>query len=269
MTKRQSQSPSKKRSGSGKAVKGRKNTDTSVVVRLKLRFARRGLWGFVWRFTMAFAALLILLPLGLLLVYRIEPVHPVSTLMMRDWLTGTGVRREWIELDDLAPVVYQSVMMSEDGRFCSHGGVDWTELNKVIDDAIEGEKTRGASTISMQLVKNLFLWPNRSFIRKGLEVPYALMAEAILGKRRILEIYLNIVELDRGVFGVEAAGRHYFNRSAAKLGRRHSALLAVTLPNPLKRNPAKPTRRLSALAATIQKRARASGAYIKCITGKE
>jgi len=159
--------------------------------------------------------------------------------------------------------------MSEDGKFCSHSGIDWSALNQVIDDAIEGERTRGASTITMQLVKNLFLWPDRSFIRKGLEIPFALMAELILSKRRIMEIYLNIVELDTGVFGVGAASRHYFDRSAEKLGPRFSARLAVTLPNPKARNPANPSRRLRALAATIVKRARASGAYIKCLKAEE
>jgi len=102
-------------------------------------------------------------------------------------------------------------------------------LNQVIEDAIDGEKTRGASTITMQLVKNLFLWPNRSFIRKGLEVPYAMMAELILPKKRIMEIYLNIAEWDKGIFGIELAAQKYFNRSAAKLGPRYSSLLAVTL----------------------------------------
>ena len=217
------------------------------------------------RFALAFVALVLLVPACLLLIYKIEAIRPVSTLMIRDAIVGPGARREWVELDEMAPVIYQSVMMSEDGRFCSHWGVDWTELNKVIDDAIEGERTRGASTITMQLVKNLFLWPDRSLIRKGLEVPYALMAELILGKRRIMEIYLNVVELDRGVYGVGAASRHYFNRSATKLGSRHAALLAVTLPSPVSRNPGKPTRRLAALSGTIRKRARASGAYIKCI----
>ncbi len=178
---------------------------------------------------------------------------------------GAGARRKWVSFDEMAPVIYQSVMMSEDGQFCSHNGIDWQALNQVIDDAFEGEKTRGASTITMQLVKNLFLWPNRSFIRKGLEVPYALMADAILSKRRIMEIYLNIVELDEGVFGVEAASQHYFNRSAAKMGPKFASLLAVTLPNPKARNPSKPSRKLRTLAGTIQKRARASGAYIKCL----
>ncbi len=227
---------------------------------------RRTIKSFLVRFSVAFVAIITLVPFGLLLLYSIESVKPVSTLMIRDAIIGPGAKREWVALEEMSPRIYQSVMMSEDGQFCAHNGIDWNALNEVIDDAIDGERTRGASTITMQLVKNLFLWPDRSFIRKGLEVPYALMAEAVLSKRRIMEIYLNIVELDAGVFGVGAAAQHYFNTSAEKLGPRNSARLAVTLPNPKARNPAKPTRRLRALAGIIQKRARASGAYIKCIT---
>lgn len=228
-------------------------------------FGRRTPKGFLIRFALAFSAIVLFVPAALLFLYKIEAVHPISTLMIRDGLLGVGAKREWIELDNMAPVLYQSVMMSEDGQFCAHSGVDWNALNSVIDDALDGERTRGASTITMQLVKNLFLWPDRSFVRKGLEVPYAMMAEAILSKRRIMEIYLNIVELDAGVFGVEAASQHYFGRSAAKVGPKYSSLLAVSLPNPKVRNPAKPTRTLNSLARTIRARAKASGAYIKCL----
>ena len=189
--------------------------------------------------------------------------------MIKDALIGPGATREWVSIDDMAPVLYQSVMMSEDGKFCSHNGIDWAALNQVIDDAIDGERTRGASTITMQMVKNLFLWPDRSFVRKGLEVPLAMMAELVLSKRRIMEIYLNIVELDAGVFGVEAASKHYFNRNSARMGPQYSSLLAVTLPNPKMRNPAKPSRQMRRLARTIQKRAKASGAYVKCLTADQ
>lgn len=226
---------------------------------------KRTLKAFLVRYVIAFGLIVTLVPFGVLLVYKLDFVRPISTLMVKEALVGAGAKREWVDLEDMAPVIYQSVMMSEDGQFCAHHGIDWNALNQVIDDAIDGERTRGASTITMQLVKNLFLWPDRSFLRKALEIPYAMMAEIVLGKRRIMEIYLNIVELDEGVFGVGAAAQHYFKRSAAKLGPRNSARLAVTLPNPKVRNPAKPSRRLRALAATIQKRARASGAYIKCL----
>jgi len=220
---------------------------------------------FIFRFVFAFVVLLFLVPALLLTLYRFEFVHPVSTLMIRESLVGQGANREWIDIDDVAPVLYQSVLSSEDGKFCSHNGVDWDELNQVIENAIDGEKTRGASTITMQLVKNLFLWPDRSFIRKGLEIPYALMAELILPKKRIMEIYLNIAEWDEGIFGIELAARKYFNRSAANLGPRYSSLLTVTLPNPKKRNAAKPTRSMDRVARIIQRRAKVSGAYVQCL----
>ncbi|MEM9331048.1 MAG: monofunctional biosynthetic peptidoglycan transglycosylase [Pseudomonadota bacterium] len=253
-----------------KTRKAKKKRTSKKSVRWKLLpFFRRSWRELCIRTLVAVVCLFIVLPAGLLLLYRVEAVHPVSTLMLRESIVGSGARRDWVELEEVAPVLYQSVLMSEDGQFCNHGGIDWNALNQVIDDAIEGERTRGASTITMQLVKNLFLWPDRSFIRKGLEVPYALMAEQILGKRRIMEIYLNIAEWDTGVFGIEAASQHYFNRPAAKLGPRFSSLLAVTLPNPKSRNPAKPSRKMSSLARIIRARARASGAYIKCLSQAE
>ncbi len=239
-----------------------KSKNTDVVEKQK---PQRSWRQFFVRFVLAFGLLIFLVPAFLLVLYRFEFVHPVSTLMVKEGLVGHGAKREWIDIDDMAPVLYQSVLSSEDGKFCSHSGVDWEALNKVIEDAIDGEKTRGASTITMQLVKNLFLWPNRSFIRKGLEVPYAMMAELILPKKRIMEIYLNIAEWDKGIFGVELAAQNYFNRSAAKLGPRYSSLLAVTLPNPKKRNAAKPTRSMDRVARIVQRRAKASGAYVQCL----
>ncbi|MEM8650085.1 MAG: monofunctional biosynthetic peptidoglycan transglycosylase [Pseudomonadota bacterium] len=226
---------------------------------------RRTLFGFLWRFCLAVFCLVTFVPLALLLLYRIEGVHPISTLMIHDRLVGPGAERQWVDFEDISPHIYRSVLSSEDGKFCSHDGVDWEALNSVIEDAIDGERTRGASTITMQLVKNLFLWPDRSFLRKGLEIPYALMAETVLSKKRIMEIYLNIAELDNGVFGVEAAAQNYFKRSAKSLGPGQSALLTVTLPNPKKRNAAMPSRGMNRLAGIIRKRARASGAYIKCL----
>ena len=228
-------------------------------------FFRRSIFSFLVRFVLATIFVMMVFPSVLLLVYRIETVHPISTLMLRDGLFGPGAKREWVEIEDITPALHQSVLMSEDGKFCSHNGVDWEALNAVIGDAIDGEKTRGASTLTMQLAKNLFLWPGRSYVRKALEIPYALMTDFILPKKRIMEIYLNIAEWDEGVFGSKAAAKHYFNRDVAKLTRKHAALLTVTLPNPKGRNAAKPTRRMNRTANIIQRRARASGAYVKCL----
>ena len=213
----------------------------------------------------ALGLILLLLPLAFTLVYALPGTKPVSTLMVGRAVTGKPVDRQWVALEDVSPYVFQSVVMSEDGQFCSHYGVDLAELNAVIGDALEGEKPRGASTIPMQAVKNLFLWPQRSFIRKVFEIPYAIFADLVWSKKRLFEIYINIAEFDEGVFGIEAASRHYFNRSAADLTRRQAALLTVSLPNPKERNPAKPTKSLNRLAQVIEKRAQRSGAYIKCL----
>ncbi|MEO0546097.1 MAG: monofunctional biosynthetic peptidoglycan transglycosylase [Pseudomonadota bacterium] len=208
-----------------------------------------------------------LLPVGLIVIYSFEGVKPVSTLMLYDTLRGREYKREWVAFDAIAPPVWQSVVSSEDGKFCTHHGVDWEALNTVIDDAMEGERTRGASTIPMQNAKNLFLWSSRSYVRKALEVPLAMLTDLMWSKRRQMEIYLNIAEWGNGVYGVGAAARTHFKRSAKRLTRRQSALLAVSLPNPKVRRPARPTRGLSRLARVVERRARASGAYVTCLRG--
>lgn len=209
--------------------------------------------------------ILAILPVAMMLVYTLPGTTPASTLMLGRLFTGQTMQRQWVPLDEVAKALPQSVIMSEDGQFCFHRGVDWNELTSVIDDALDGEKTRGASTLPMQTVKNLFFWPQRSYFRKIIEIPYAMLADLIWTKRRMMEIYLNIAEWDKGIFGIEAASRHYFKRSASKLSRRQAALLTVTLPNPKGRNPAKPTKALNKLARIVEKRASQSGAYIKCL----
>lgn len=204
------------------------------------------------------------LPLVLTILYAVPFVHPVSTLMLKDTVTLSGYDRRWVDIEDIAPVLVHSVTMSEDGQFCSHHGIDLAALNEVIEDALDGEPVRGASTITMQSVKNLFLWQGRSIVRKALEAPLAVMFDLILPKKRIMEIYLNIAEWGPGIYGIEAAAGHHFGRSAAKLTSRQAALLAVTLPNPKLRNPARPTKKLNRLASIIQKRARAATSHIAC-----
>ena len=208
---------------------------------------------------------LALLPAVLTLLYLPSFVHPLSTLMLKDLVTLRGYDRQWVAIEEVAPALVDSVIMSEDGQFCAHRGIDWAELNLVIDDAIAGEPTRGASTIPMQTVKNLFLWHGRSFIRKVLEAPLALYFDAIMPKKRIMEIYLNIVEWGPGIYGAEAAAQHHFGRSAKELSPRQAALLAVTLPNPADRHPAKPGAGLRKLAGVIERRARKSGGYVQCV----
>jgi monofunctional biosynthetic peptidoglycan transglycosylase len=216
------------------------------------------------RVVLALLALL-LLPYVLIFVYLLPFIHPVSTLMLRDLLLLRGYDRQWVSLDDIAPVLVQSVMMSEDGQYCFHGGVDWGEMRVLVEDTLKGEATRGGSTIPMQTAKNLFLWNSRSFVRKALELPLAVATDFVWSKRRLMEIYLNIAEWGPGVYGIEAAARYHFKVPAAKLTRRQAALLAVSLPNPIDRNASKPGRGLRSLAAVIERRARGSGDYVRCL----
>jgi monofunctional biosynthetic peptidoglycan transglycosylase len=209
--------------------------------------------------------LLALVPAVLILLYLPPFVHPVSTLMIKDLVTFNGYDRRWVSIDDVAPVLVNSVMMSEDGQFCSHYGIDLGELNAVIDDALAGEEVRGASTIPMQTVKNLFLWNGRWIVRKLIELPLAVYYDLVTPKRRIMETYLNIAEWGPGIYGIEAAAQNHFGIPASKLGRRQAALLAVTLPNPLERDPAHPSRGMQRLANIIEKRAARAGGYDGCL----
>ncbi len=218
-----------------------------------------------WRRLLLIAAAIVLLPYVLIILYAPSFIHPVSTLMLRDLALLRGYDRQWVSFDEISPNLVQSVMMSEDGQFCIHDGVDWVQMRGVVNDALEGESTRGASTIPMQTAKNLFLWNGRSFIRKGMELPLALVADFVWSKRRMMELYLNVAEWGPGIYGAEAAAQHHFGVSAAKLSRRQAALLAVSLPNPFERNAGKPGRGLRRLASLIERRAGRSGEYIKCL----
>jgi monofunctional biosynthetic peptidoglycan transglycosylase len=202
---------------------------------------------------LGYPALVLLLGLAYLFL------PPVSTLMVGRWLSGRAVERSYVRLADISPYLPAAVIASEDARFCRHRGVDWGVLREVIDEADDGGPSRGASTIPMQVAKNLFLWPSRSYLRKGLELPVALYIDLIWPKRRMMEIYLNVVEWGEGVFGAEAAARTHFGKSARDLTRREAALLATSLPNPLARDPARPSARQRALGARILARMGASG----------
>lgn len=226
---------------------------------------RRGLKRWVRR-GIVVAAVLALVPVVLTFLYLPFFVHPVSTLMLKDLATFSGYDRRWVSIDDVSPVLANSVIMSEDGQFCFHRGVDLGELRGVVDDALAGEATRGASTITMQTVKNLFLWSRPlGSVRKVVELPLAVYFDAVMSKRRIMEIYLNIAEWGPGIYGIEAAAQHHFGVSAKQLSRRQAALLAVSLPNPIARNPAKPGPGLRRLANLIERRAGRSGAYVGCL----
>ena len=242
---------------------------TSRTRKSKPRFMQR-LRHLRWRivFWRSFLALCLIVstPLVLTVLYRFEFVRPASTLMLADSVTLQSFERSWTDLEDISPNLVHSVLISEDGQFCNHYGVDLGELRAVVEAALAGERTRGASTITMQTAKNLFLWGGRSYVRKALEIPLAIWIDFVLPKDRIMEIYLNIAEWGDGIYGIGAAAPHHFGREADNLSRRQAALLAVTLPNPYARDPAQPSSGMNRVANVVERRARQSGAYIGCVS---
>tara|TARA_R110002073_G_scaffold309792_1_gene480240 strand:- start:667 stop:1560 length:894 start_codon:yes stop_codon:yes gene_type:complete len=209
-------------------------------------------------------AIVLLAPFVLVLAYIVIP-PPVSSLMLWRMVQGQGITRYWTPLEQFSPNLVDAVLSSEDGRFCLHQGVDWQAVEIVLDDLIDGGNPRGASTLTMQTVKNLFLWPSRSYLRKALEIPLALYADLFWSKRRIAEIYLNVAEWGPGLYGAEAAARRYFGKTAARLSMREASLLATALPNPLARNPRQPSAAHARLARTVEARARKSAGLFSCV----
>jgi len=160
---------------------------------------------------------------------------PVTLTQLGAWVSGDGLKRDYVDYDEMAYHMKLAVIASEDQIFPDHGGFDWKSIDKAMKyNEKKPGRVRGASTISQQVAKNVFLWQGRSWIRKGLEVYFTKMIEWIWGKRRILEVYLNVAEMGKGIFGVEAASQAYFKKPAAKLTRRQASLIAACLPNPKK-----------------------------------
>jgi monofunctional biosynthetic peptidoglycan transglycosylase len=211
-------------------------------------------------------AFMIAWPIVMTLVYTAVP-PPFSNLMILRLFTGNGIHKDWVSLSEMSPQLPNAVITSEDARFCEHNGVDWVEFQGVVSDVFDDDEgsIRGASTNSMQTAKNLFLWDGRSFVRKGLEIPIAYWMDLVLSKRRMIEIYLNIVEWAPGIYGAEAASQFHFRKPAAKLTKREAALLAAVLPNPIKRKAGKPSKRVSSIANRIMSRMNGMGSYLACL----
>ena len=188
---------------------------------------------------------------------------PVSTLMWARYLTFRVVDQRFLPLSEISPNLIRAVAMSEDGQYCQHGGVDWEALKSAV--AGDGKATRGASTLTMQVTKNMMLWPGRSYIHKALEIPLSLSLDKGWGKQRTLQTYLNIAEWGDGIFGAEAAARYAFNKSARNLSVHEAALLASSLPNPFLRNPKHPSRHQLGVANVIQARMTDADYWLDCI----
>jgi monofunctional biosynthetic peptidoglycan transglycosylase len=197
----------------------------------------------------------LVIPISLTLIYRFVP-PPVTILMIKRSLEGKGLDYRWRPLSKISPALVQAAIAGEDARFCEHHGFDFNALEKAMaHNERKPGKIRGGSTISQQTAKNVFLWPDRSYVRKGLEAYFTVLIEVGWGKRRIMEVYLNIVEWGPGLYGAEAAAQHYFNKSAARLNRLEASRLTAILPSPLKWRAAKP-------GPYVQKRSRRIGGAI-------
>lgn len=190
--------------------------------------------------------------------YRFVPV-PITWPMARDAFAGRHVERDWVALTAIAPAVPRAAIGAEDARFCTHNGFDFTAMEAAAARNARGGRLRGGSTISQQTAKNAFLWPGRSYVRKGLEAYFTLLIEALWGKPRIMEVYLNIAEMGPGIYGVEAAAQHYFHVRAARLTPQQASRIAAILPQPIKRDAAAPGRYVKRYARRIERRARVVG----------
>ena len=198
---------------------------------------------------------LLAVPLAQVAVYRFVPA-PITILMIQRLFEGKGLDHQWVGIDRISPHLVESVVAAEDSGFCGHHGFDFSAMEKAAaaNERHPG-KIRGGSTISQQTAKNVFLWPGRDYVRKGLEAGYTVLIEAGWGKRRIMEMYLNAIEWGPGVYGAEAASRKYFHVPAARLTSDQAARLAAILPSPLKWKAVHPGRYVARRSAKIGVRA--------------
>jgi monofunctional biosynthetic peptidoglycan transglycosylase len=198
-------------------------------------------------------------PAGLTLLYAIAP-PPATILMLGRMAEGEGWDYRWTPLDRISPNLVRAVIASEDQGFCRHAGFAWDEIDAAVRQAErDGGPVRGASSISQQTAKNVFLWPGRSYLRKGVEAYFTVLIEALWSKRRIMEVYLNVAEMGPGVYGAEAAARHWFQKAAKDLTAREAAALAAILPSPRRYRAAQPGGYIAGRIGTIAARAASVG----------
>lgn len=216
----------------------------------------------VWKLLRVLLLLFFGSSIGAVILFRFVPV-PVTPLMIIRAVnpqgTDTQIERErhwqhqWVSYDEISSWMPRAVVASEDGRFYEHHGFDFKEIQNAIDEGKAGKRQRGASTISQQTAKNVFLWPGHSWVRKGLEAYFTVLIELFWSKERIMEVYLNSIEMGAGIYGVEAASQHYFGCTAKELSKPRAALIALCLPSPLKRDPAHPSSYMRRRQRTIMR----------------
>jgi monofunctional biosynthetic peptidoglycan transglycosylase len=203
------------------------------------------------RFALRVVVIALVLPVPFVIAYRFAP-PPITPLMVIRSASGASLEKHWLPLERIAPTLPRAVIASEDEKFCAHHGFDWTALKNAYRDWRAGREPKGASTITMQVAKNLFLWPGRSVIRKGVEAYLTVLLELLWDKRRIMEVYLNVIEWGDGIYGADAAAHRYFRKPASALTPEEAALMAAVLPNPREWSAARPTQYLAARAAAIR-----------------
>lgn len=222
----------------------------------------------LWRQLLTLGGFIVFGWIGLVLVlvfaYTWLPV-PATPLML--WRTAQGYtwQHEWTPIKDIPRITRYAAIASEDARFCTHTGVDWEAVEKVYNDWQDGGRLRGASTISMQTARNLFLWPGQDPVRKALEIPLTYLIESAWSKQRIMEIYLNIAEMGKGVYGIGAASQHYYKKRPAKLTPMESFRLIAILPAPLRWSPLSPGRWTRTRANTLSTRIAQLGPATRCV----
>ncbi len=226
-----------------------------------------GFWRFVRRLVLLVIVLAIVLPPVSVVVYRFLP-PPMTILMAERLVEGHGMDYRWRGLSRISPALQEAVVASEDQRFCQHHGFDFNAMEKAMKaNERRPDKLKGGSTISQQTAKNVFLWPGRSYVRKGIEAWYTVLIETIWGKRRIMEMYLNVVEFGPGVYGAEAAAERFFHESAAQISPAQAARMAAVLPKPLSWKAATPgpyiarrSRRIGGAMGAVR-----AGGYADCV----
>ena len=208
--------------------------------------SKKGFWNRLKRFALKFIMWFFIVSVSLVILARFIPIYYTPLMFIRCTQSifegkTPGIKRDWTSLKNISPNMVQAVVASEDNLFMEHNGFSFDDIEKALKHNKKGRRIHGGSTISQQTAKNVFLWPGRSWFRKGLEAYFTVLIETFWSKERIMEVYLNVIETGDGIYGVEKAANIYFDTSAKKLSRPQAVAIAVCLPNPRRFNPAKPS----------------------------
>lgn len=193
----------------------------------------------IFRFLVKLFLYFLGISIGLVILFKFVPVPFTPLMFIRSFeqiSSGEKLiwKHDWVSIDEMSIHIQKAVIASEDGKFTSHNGFDVKAIEKAYENNQKGKRIKGGSTITQQTAKNVFLWPGRSYLRKGLEAYFTVLIEIVWGKERIMEVYLNSIEMGNGIYGIEAASQHWFKKSAKNLTKKEAAAIAAILPNPRK-----------------------------------